>query len=174
MTQPEWIEINQADFITIDTIGPPGERTFYLQATQDELVISIIIEKEQAAALAIAISSALDQVSEPFQEPDISTMGLLHPVDPIFRAGKLEMGYNPDRNVFVISVEELALEEEPKRQVHIWGTPTQMLALSRKAAEVVAAGRPLCPLCGEVVEPDEEHVCVRDNGRKRLYSLDQS
>ena len=28
MSLPKLIELGQADFVTIDTIGPPGQRTF--------------------------------------------------------------------------------------------------------------------------------------------------
>jgi hypothetical protein len=56
--------------------------------------------------------------------------------------------------------------------VRIWARHEQMAALARKAAIAVASGRPICPLCDEVIEPGEEHICVRDNGRKRLYELE--
>ncbi|MEV4461951.1 DUF3090 family protein, partial [Microbispora sp. NPDC049633] len=36
-------------------------------------------------------------------------------------------------------------------------------AFSRRALEVVAAGRPPCPLCGRPLDP-EGHICVRLNG----------
>ena len=72
MSQPEWIELSAVDFITIDTIGPPGQRTFYLQVARDELLITVIIEKEQAAALAIATGSALDQLGTVIGMPILS------------------------------------------------------------------------------------------------------
>lgn len=37
------------------------------------------------------------------------------------------------------------------------------LGFARRAARVVAAGRPPCPFCGEPLNP-EGHVCVRTNG----------
>ena len=48
MSLPELIELSEVDFITIDTIGPPGQRTFYLQAAQGNTLITLIIEKEHA------------------------------------------------------------------------------------------------------------------------------
>jgi uncharacterized repeat protein (TIGR03847 family) len=171
MNQPEWIELSHADFITLDTIGPPGQRTFYLQAAQDELVVTLIIEKEQAAAIAVAIGGALQQLEVIDEEVDLSGLDLILPIEPLFRVGKLELGYDQERDMLVIAAEELT-EGEQGGRVRIWARHEQMAALARKAAVAVAAGRPICPLCDEIIEPDEEHVCVRDNGRKRLYELE--
>jgi uncharacterized repeat protein (TIGR03847 family) len=60
-------------------------------------------------------------------------------------------------------IEELADEDEPGQRARIHGTYPQMLALSRRAIEVVNQGRPTCPLCGEPMEPDG-HFCPRRNG----------
>jgi uncharacterized repeat protein (TIGR03847 family) len=173
MNQPEWIELSHADFITIDTIGPPGQRTFYLQAAQDEMLITLIIEKEQAAAIAVAIGGALQQLDVAEEESDLSDLDLIPPIQPLFRVGKLELGYDQERDMLVIALEELVAEEEQGSRVRIWARHEQMAALARKAAIAVAAGRPICPLCDEVLEPDEAHVCVRDNGRKHLYELEE-
>jgi hypothetical protein len=63
-------------------------------------------------------------------------------------------------------------EEGEYPEVHLWGSRSQMLALSQRAAEVVAAGRPRCPLCDEPLTPGGRHVCVRDNGHdKFVYFL---
>jgi uncharacterized repeat protein (TIGR03847 family) len=171
MNQPEWIELSHADFITLDTIGPPGQRTFYLQAAQDELVVTLIIEKEQAAAIAVAIGGALQQLEVIDEEVDLSGLDLILPIEPLFRVGKLELGYDQERDMLVIAAEELT-EGEQGGRVRIWARHEQMAALARKAAVAVATGRPICPLCDEIIEPDEDHVCVRDNGRKRLYELE--
>jgi uncharacterized repeat protein (TIGR03847 family) len=37
------------------------------------------------------------------------------------------------------------------------------LGFARRAARIVAAGRPACPFCGQPLNP-EGHVCVRSNG----------
>jgi uncharacterized repeat protein (TIGR03847 family) len=173
MKRPEWIELSQADFITVDTIGPPGQRTFYLQAAQDDLVVTLIIEKEQAAAIAVAIGGALQQLGVAEEEFDLSGLDLIPPIEPLFRVGKLELGYDQERDMLVIAAEELTAEDEQGGRVRNWARHEQMAMLARKAAVAVAAGRPICPLCDEVIEPDEEHVCVRDNGHKRLYKLEE-
>jgi uncharacterized repeat protein (TIGR03847 family) len=173
MSLPELIELNRADFITIDTIGPPGQRTFYLQAAQEDMLITLIIEKEQAAAMSVAISDILQKLAETEDEPEHEGLDLVHPVEPLFRVGRLGLGYDDTQNMLVITAEELVDEEEEEgTRVHIWATPSQMAALARKAAIVVASGRPICPLCGETLRPGEQHVCVRGNGRKHADASD--
>ena len=71
MSLPEPIELGHADFITIDTVGPPGQRTFFLQAAEGDMLITLIIEKEHAATLSIAIRSMLEQLN---QDDDANTI----------------------------------------------------------------------------------------------------
>jgi uncharacterized repeat protein (TIGR03847 family) len=178
MSLPELIELSAADFITVGTIGPPGKRTFFLQAAQETTIIALIIEKEHAAALSIAIRSMLVQLGK--SEIDIRTesesidVELIHPVEPLFRVGRLGLGYDEAKDMLIIMAEELTEEQEQGSIVRIWGNHTLMAAMAYRAAVVVAAGRPDCPLCGEVIDPGEEHVCVKGNGRKRLYKTDAS
>jgi uncharacterized repeat protein (TIGR03847 family) len=174
MGLPELIELSRADFVTIDAIGPPGQRTFYLQAAQDETLITLIIEKEHAAAISIAISSMLEELGTAGDGPEPVSLELIHPVEPLFRVGRLGLGYDQARDMLVVMAEELAADEEQQRtRVHIWASRAQMAALARKAAIAVTSGRPICPLCGEAINPGEEHVCVRGNGRKHMHETDE-
>lgn len=173
MSLPELIELSRADFITIDTVGPPGQRTFYLQAAQEDMLVTLIIEKEQAAAISVAISSILQKLTDAGEEPEPGGLDLVQPVEPLFRVGKLGLGYDETQDMLIVTAEELVEEEEQEgSRVHIWATRDQMAALARKAAIVVASGRPICPLCGETLSPDGQHVCVRGNGRKHTEASD--
>ena len=177
MSPPELIELGRVDFITINTIGPPGKRTFFLQAAQGNTLITLIIEKEHAAALSIAIRGLLEQLSEGEaeikDEPEPANTDLIHPMEPLFRVGQMGLGYDEAQDMVIIMVEELTQEGERRgTRVHIWGSRIQMAALARQAAVAVASGRPVCPLCSEPIDPGEEHVCVKGNGRKRLYKTD--
>jgi uncharacterized repeat protein (TIGR03847 family) len=46
-------------------------------------------------------------------------------------------------------------------RVHL--EPRKAFAFAARALEVVAAGRPPCPFCGQPLNP-EGHICVRRNG----------
>src|SRR5690625_5829878 len=47
------------DRFVVGTVGPPGSRTFYLQARTGQRVVSVALEKEQTAALAEKIDEVL-------------------------------------------------------------------------------------------------------------------
>lgn len=177
MSLPELIELNQADFITIDAIGPPGQRTFFLQAAQEDMLVTLVIEKEHAAALAVAIGNVLTRLGKGDLDAEIDAeiedLDLIQPVEPLFRVGKLELGYDERRSMLVVVAQELVGEGERGAVVHIWASQEQMAALARKAVVAVASGRPVCQLCGEPINPGEDHACIRDNGRKRLYRVDE-
>jgi len=149
------IELNPADFITIDTIGPKGQRTFYLQAGQGSQLISMIIEKEQSWALGEAIREMvedLDRRTEQSTSVDISKldMALREPIDPVFRVAQMGLGYDEENDRIVLVAQELVVtsaieddsgEEKDPSVVRIWCTREQMVALSQQAMEMVRSGR---------------------------------
>ena len=167
MNPPELIELDHADFITVATIGPPGQRTFYLQAAQGDVLVTLIIEKAHAAAMTIAINNVLQRLEGGESEPELASLDLIQPFEPLFRVGQLKLGYDQARDMLVIVAEELVVEEDQRgATVHIWASRAQLAALAREATVLVASGRPVCPLCRELINPGEKHVCIRGNGRK--------
>jgi len=167
-------DLNPVDRITTDAIGQPGERVFYLQARKGLRLVTLICEKEHVAALAIAIDQVLlalaegdvDQVVEP--DPVLERgMDLELPLDPAFRVGQVNLGYDEvSERLVIIAYELLPEDEEPMPSVaRFWATPAQMRAFAIHGQAVVAAGRPRCAMCGEPIEP-EGHFCPRKNGDK--------
>ena len=55
-------EFSWPDRIVIGTIGLPGARTFYLQVRAGKELVSIALEKQQAALLAEKIDEVLDKL----------------------------------------------------------------------------------------------------------------
>ena len=167
------IDVDPCDHITADAIGKPGQRVFYLQAYQDTRTITIIIEKAQLLSLAIGIEQFLAQISQ--ENPDIEeasgdyvedAMRIHPPVDPLYRAGEIGLGYDKDRDRVVVFTKELLTEEqdaESAAQVRFWATRTQIRRLARWGQEVSSRGRPICPQCGQPMEP-EGHFCPKKNG----------
>lgn len=151
------IELNPADFVTIDTIGPKGQRTFYLQAGQGSQLVSLIIEKEQSWALSEAIREMvadLDRRGDTETQVDLSRldMALREPIDPVFRVAQMGLGYDEDNDRIVLVAQELVVqsdeenvfadeEEGDPSVVRIWCTREQMVALSQQAMETVRSGR---------------------------------
>jgi uncharacterized repeat protein (TIGR03847 family) len=172
------MEISPVSRITADAIGEPGERTFFLQArglSGDELV-TIHLEKEQVQLLAASILEILARVGKETGEgPGESEMDLELPVEPRWRAGKLSIGYEEDRDLLLLEIEELVAGEDDEEtdpmdlpdpdRVRLWATREQMLALSRQSAAVAARGRPTCQFCGNPMDP-EGHWCPAMNGHR--------
>jgi uncharacterized repeat protein (TIGR03847 family) len=167
------IDVDPCDHITADAIGKPGQRVFYLQAYQDQRTISIIIEKAQLQSLAIGIEQFLAQIH--LQNPHleeasgnfVEDMMRIHPpVDPLFRAGEIGLGYDKQRDRIVIFTKELLTEDadpESAAQIRFWATRTQTRMLARWGVEVTARGRPICPQCSQPIEPTG-HFCPKKNG----------
>ena len=100
---PQFLTLSQVDFITVGTVGEPGQRTFYLQAAQGDLLISLLIEKEHAAALSIGIHRLLDQLGDLSHFLTFPVdMELREPIRPLFRVAKLGLGYDEERDALVI------------------------------------------------------------------------
>jgi uncharacterized repeat protein (TIGR03847 family) len=145
------IDVDPCDHLTADAIGKPGQRVFYLQAYQEQRTITIIIEKAQLLSLAIGIEQFLAQFSQ--QNPELEeasgdfvedVMRISPPVDPLFRAGEIGLGYDKDRDRVVIFTKELLTEDadpESAAQVRFWATRTQLRMLARWGQDV-ASTRP--------------------------------
>ncbi len=158
--------------LTVGAIGPAGQRTFYLQGIQGRQVVSLVIEKQQAQALAVGIDELLEEVEEQYPEdqapaPLPSNLSLLDPVTPRFRIGRLGLGYEADDDLMVIFAQELLSEEDAARREpavgRFWASREQMAALSAHVKKLATAGRPICALCGNPIDPDG-HFCPPSNG----------
>jgi uncharacterized repeat protein (TIGR03847 family) len=167
-------DLRPVDRITADAIGEPGQRVFYLQARQESLLVTVICEKEHVALLTQAIDQVLLQMAGndagAVVEPDPiihQGMDLEYPLEPAFRAGRVNLGLDKESDEFVIIAYEVLDEEvdTPPSVARFWATPAQMRAFSIHGHEVVAAGRPICSMCGQPIDP-EGHFCPRKNGHR--------
>jgi uncharacterized repeat protein (TIGR03847 family) len=175
------MEISPVSRITADAIGEPGQRAFYLQARGEDALVTIHLEKEQVQLLAASILEILARVGKETGEgPDETEMALEPPIEPRWRAGKLSIGYEEERDLLLLEIEELVPGEDDEGdeddeaepldlpapdRVRLWATREQMLALSRQSAAVAARGRPTCQFCGNPMDPDG-HWCPAMNGHR--------
>lgn len=159
-----FFEIPEVDHLTTGAIGPPGQRVFYLQARHGAQVISLRLEKAQVAALVAYLAGMLSDMPPPEEIPSAG-MELIEPVVAEWVVGSLGVTYDEDADRVVILAEELVEEGEEGARVRISATREQIAALSVRGAEAVAAGRPLCPLCGQPLDA-EGHTCPRLNGHR--------
>lgn len=173
------------------TVGPPGERTFFLQARGGGRLVSVVLEKVQVSLLAEKLDELLTEahrqfgleLPEPLAPADNEPLEL--PVDEEFRVGTLGLAFDVDSATVVIeaiavsevevepggelSAEAAVEEEEPDEdldRLRVRLTPAETRAFIERARRVVAAGRPPCPLCGQPLDP-KGHLCPRHNGYHR-------
>ncbi|MEG8278581.1 DUF3090 domain-containing protein [Streptomyces sp. NPDC001046] len=177
------------------TVGLPGRRSFFLQASAGTRVTSVALEKTQVAALAERMEELLDEVvrrsggsaSVPAVAPSeiTDTAPLDTPIEEEFRVGTMALAWDGDEQLMIVeaqalveldaeSEEDLAEAEERLLQDEENGPPmlrvrltgAQARAFAKRALDVVNAGRPPCPLCSLPLDP-EGHVCPRQNGYRR-------
>lgn len=175
----------QPDRFVAGTVGEPGDRVFYLQASEEAKTISVALEKQQVAVLAERIGSLLDEVHRrfgaevPVDVPEeLRDAEPLHvPVEEEFRVGTMGLGWDSETRAVVIELlatteaevdEAIVLDdaEEGPDAVRVFLTPVRARAFAERADQVVKAGRKPCPLCAEPLDP-EGHVCPRQNGYRR-------
>lgn len=163
------------------TVGQPGQRTFFLQATDGERVTSVALEKTQVRVLAESLGDLLDQVRRRGGDAPVEAPPELEDVAPLdqpileeFRAGKLAIAWEGDAGgTVLVEAHELTdnddadPEDDDDEQngdvLRVRISAAAARAFVKRALRVVAAGRPPCPLCGHPLDP-EGHVCPRLNG----------
>ena len=97
------IELDPVDRITADAVGPPGERAFFLQGRKGDHLVTVLVEKQQVQLLAASILEILARVGkETGQGVPEEQMGLEEPILPEWRAGRLSIGYQDERDLVVL------------------------------------------------------------------------
>jgi uncharacterized repeat protein (TIGR03847 family) len=165
--------------LTADAVGEPGQRTFYLQAASGADQVTLLVEKEQVRRLAENLETWLPELAagrpeDPAESAaaEAGELALAEPLEPDFRVGQLSLSYDAERDrVLVVATELQADEEEDPLvvpeplEVRLYVTRAQLRVLARHGAQVVARGRPLCPLCGNPLDPSG-HICPAQNGHR--------
>ncbi len=107
------IELDPVDRLTTDAIGPPGSRTFYIQGRKADRLVTLVVEKQQVQLLSASVVEILSRIGkETGQGPAEAAMQLEEPIIPEWRAGRLSIGYNEERDLLLLEVEEAVDEEE--------------------------------------------------------------
>ena len=175
------IELKPVTHVTVDAIGPPGKRVFYLQGTKGSQEVTLIMEKFQLQTLVIGVEQFLAEVrqrlprlreaSNHFEEV---RMRIHPPVEPLFRVAEFGLSFDGENDLVGLVAREvpgLGDEEAESDQpqvgtvVKFWCTRDQIRALISWGMEIASRGRPLCEQCGQPMDP-EGHFCSRKNGHK--------
>jgi uncharacterized repeat protein (TIGR03847 family) len=150
---PFEMELNPVDFLTVGTVGPRGQRVFYIQAAQDDELVTLTVEKMQVQALAEAVTELLDELKERYgtDEPEADIdfrqwdFELRDPIVPQFRVAQIGLGYDEPADRVVLVTQELVTGDDELEEpgvVRFWGSRELMRALAAYADRVVERGRP--------------------------------
>jgi uncharacterized repeat protein (TIGR03847 family) len=105
------IELDPVDRITADAVGEPGHRVFFLQGRKGAQLVTVLMEKQQVELLSVSLVELLSRLGlETGGGPPEEAMGLEEPVVPEWRAGRLSIGYEEDRDLLLLEVQELVVE----------------------------------------------------------------
>ena len=178
------------DQFVAGTVGQPGDRTFFLQAREGGRVVSVALEKVQVAVLAERLGALLDEldlrgIADPTDDEPVATSPaeaslegetLDEPLNEAFRAGSLTLGW--DGGAERVLVEARAQDDDGEAidpdddddedddgpdLLRVRMTAAAARTFVARATQVVASGRPPCPLCGAPLDP-RGHICPRRNG----------
>jgi uncharacterized repeat protein (TIGR03847 family) len=190
-------EHDPPDRFVAGTVGPPGQRAFFLQARSGSRTTTVGLEKQQVAALAERVDELLDEVLRrsggsaavpavaPADTEDLEPLDT--PIEEEFRVGTMSLAWDGDRETVVIecfevgeetgdeAVDDLA-EELGVEAVAEAETAGTVMRVSLSGADARAfAKRALAlvaagrPPCPFCAGPldPEGHVCPRANGYRR-------
>jgi len=160
------VDFGVARAVDAQAFGQPGQRTFRLRVLGLDASASLWLEKEQMQALSLAIKQMLSQL-EYDQEPPPADVGEFPVVaDHDFRVGRMGMGFDPSDRTVIIYSYEVGVEDEEDPTLRMRLTQEQCASLGLQLDDIIAGGRPVCPLCGSPIDPGG-HVCVRSNGHTK-------
>ncbi|HEX9362903.1 MAG TPA: DUF3090 domain-containing protein [Candidatus Dormibacteraeota bacterium] len=172
-------ELDPVDRIAIAAVGEPGQRRFFLQATGSGHTLTLGCEKGQIQALVLRLHQMLEaqQIENPEPAGEPAPVAE-EPVEPEWQIGEMGLGYHEARQMFVLVASQVAAGEsgeageaapaDDSPSVRFWLSHEQVIAFSRQAQSVLAAGRPLCPRCGLPMDPSG-HPCPVMNGARPIF-----
>src|SRR5258707_1418989 len=171
------------DRFVAGTVGQPGERTFYLQASGSGRVTSVALEKVQVSRLAERLDELLDDefrntggtssvpAAAPTSLTDDGPLDL--PLLEEFGVGVSALAWDAETERVVIEAQEESetpveyladdVPEDGPGVLRVRITAAAARAFSHRALQLVSQGRPPCPLCGLPLDANG-HICPRQNG----------
>ena len=169
MSELERNDLGLVDFLSCESIGEPGQRTFNIIARSERGKTVVWMEKEQLFQVGISLRQFLATRETPpdpapFDAPPIDSPV---PVHVEFKTGDMSLQHDPASDVFTLIATDIPDEEresEPLAQVIFSFQRSQAEEISTRSVAIVKAGRKPCPLCEAPLTPGENHFCAKVNG----------
>lgn len=172
------IDFEPPERFIAESVGPPGQRVFFLQATQGSRVVTVALEKEQVRLLGESIVEMLDNVareagSEMAGQAVADNAPLDTPIEEDFRVQRLSLAWDEDKKSVMVEAHDRDADGESdgpdlgiEQGLRVHLTPAFARAFAQRCAQAVEGGRPNCPFCGNPLDPTG-HICPRANGYRR-------
>ena len=151
---PEVVELYAVDDLCVGALGPPGRRVFVISAAKGSDRVTVAVEKEQVALLAREATQFLDKLAEEYPEErtfvEMGAGSLREPVEPLFRARLIGIGFDPDDQMVLVELRESAVDEAASEETgsgdegwvaRFFATRAQVRALASSGLDAVQAGR---------------------------------
>jgi uncharacterized repeat protein (TIGR03847 family) len=184
----ESFDLRDPERFTAGTVGPPGQRVFYLQAIQEGACVTLRLEKQQVMALCEHLSSMMADLPEVVAEDaGTESWSLVEPVDAAWTVGAMGVAYEQRDDRIVVVAEELLVVDaddldddldEDLEDLDLLGIDhldidapatarfhirrAMVPGFIRHGLTLTAAGRQDCDLCGRPMDP-AGHPCPRLN-----------
>ena len=107
---PDSFHITDPVHFTAGTVGPPGQRVFYLQAAEGADVVTFRMEKQQVAALAEYLSGVLADLPA-VSGPVADAPDLVEPLVEAWTVGGIGIAVDEDADRIILVVHELVADE---------------------------------------------------------------
>ncbi|HUY86563.1 MAG TPA: DUF3090 family protein [Acidimicrobiales bacterium] len=159
---PTYRDIEEVGRITIGTVGEVGSRVFLLQVRAADELVTLKLEKQQVSALSEFLGQMLRDLARPGHLPEDLDLEAFS--DPDWVIGTIGIHYDQPQDKILLLIEEMTAEQgEVGSALRVMCSREQAAALSIHGAELVASGRPPCPICGFPLD-QRGHNCPRTNG----------
>jgi uncharacterized repeat protein (TIGR03847 family) len=165
------IDLDPLDNLAVGTVGPPGQRRFFLQASGGGRSLTLGCEKVQVQALLERIHEALE--AQGAGEEEFTAGPASPPAEPLqadWEIAELGVGFHEPTERYVIVVRPGTAEGEASAEdtVRLWATPDRLRAFAVQAEAVLSQGRQTCPRCGLPMDPGG-HPCPMSNGAHPIF-----
>jgi uncharacterized repeat protein (TIGR03847 family) len=160
-------EFGTARGVDAQAFGQPGQRTFRLRIIGEQgQTASAWLEKEQMQALSLALKQMMAQLEYAGEPPPAEAGEFPVVAEHDFRVGRMGMGFNSADRTLALYLYEVGLEDEDDPTMRVAITQEQSASLGVRLDEIIAGGRPICPLCGLAIDSGG-HACIRANGHSQ-------
>jgi uncharacterized repeat protein (TIGR03847 family) len=145
--------------VMVGVRGEVGNRLFLLQVREGRRLVIVKCEKIQLGALAEWISQVISDLGRPEHLPEDLALEPENEVD--FVAGDIAVSLDDAAKAIEVTMQSA----EGDSTLNLRLTREWAAGLAIAITRLIAAGRPLCPLCGGPLDA-KGHDCPRTNGHR--------